>query len=142
MAKNNRFNQWTLTILRIVLGVIFTYHGYIKLFAPGGFAGTVDFFTNIGIILPKFSALVVTVAEFFGGLLLLIGLLTRVTAFVLILEMLVAFFKVHIKQGFFISSQAYGYEYVLLILTVLLAILISGPGKLSLGKLFSGRNWR
>lgn len=133
MAKNN---QWSLTLLRIVLGIIFMYHGYVKLFLPGGFVGTVDLFTSIGIILPKFSALVVAVLEYFGGLLLIIGLLTRWIAVLLILEMLVAFFKVHIKQGFLVTSQAYGYEFILLILTVLIVILLSGAGKLSLGKRF------
>ena len=57
-------------------------------------------------------------------------------ALALMLEMMVALFKVHVKQGFFITSQAYGFEYILLILTVLFVVLISGPGKLSVGKRF------
>ena len=60
----------------------------------------------------------VAFAEFVGGLLLIFGLLTRWTSVVLIIEMLVALFKVHLKQGFFISPPAYGYEFVLLILAV------------------------
>lgn len=136
MAKNSKFNEWSLTLLRFVLGVIFTYHGYVKLFAPGGFKGTIGFFTMIGIPVPAYSALLVAVVEFFGGLLLLLGMLTKWTTLALILEMLVAFFKVHLKQGFFISTQAYGYEFVLLILAGLVVILSSGAGNLSVGKKF------
>ena len=136
MAKNNGISPWMITFLRAGIGFIFLYHGYAKLFMPGGFAGTVNFFSNIGIALPKFAALLVSVVEFFGGIMILIGLLTRWTALALMLEMMVALFKVHVKQGFFITSQAYGFEYILLILTVLFVVMISGSGKLSVGKRF------
>ena len=135
MPKNN-FNQWSLTLLRVVLGVMFTLHGYMKLFVPGGFKGTVGFFTAINIPLPLYASLLVSLSEFVGGLLLILGVLTKWTAFALLIEMLVAFFKVHMKQGFFISQQAYGYEYLLLILAVLIVLLVNGHGKLSLGKKF------
>ena len=74
--------------------------------------------------------------EFFGGLLLIFGLLTRWVSVLLIIEMLVAFFKVHLKQGFIISQQAYGYEFILLILAALVVVLAIGAGKLSLGSKF------
>ena len=134
--NNNKFNQWSLTLLRVVLGIMFTYHGFLKFFVPGGFRGTIDFLTYLKMPLPIYSALVISILEFFGGLLLIIGLITRWTAVLLILEMLVALFKVHIKQGYLISDKAYGYEYIALILTVLLVILINGAGKLSVGKRF------
>ena len=136
MPNNNKLNQWSLTILRIILGVIFTYHGYLKLFAPGGFTGTVGFFTAIKIPLPVFSALLVSVVEFAGGLLLLSGILVRLVSAALIIEMLVAFFKVHIKQGFFISQQAYGYEFILLILASLIVVLVNGAGKYSVKEIW------
>ena len=139
MPNNNKLNQWSLTILRIILGVIFTYHGYLKLFAPGGFTGTVGFFTAIKIPLPVFSALLVSVVEFAGGLLLLSGLLVRLASAALIIEMLVAFFKVHIKQGFFISQQAYGYEFILLILASLIVVLVNGAGKYSVREIWKKR---
>ena len=139
MPNNNKLNQWSLTILRIVLGVIFTYHGYLKLFAPGGFSGTINFFTAIKIPLPVFSALLVSVVEFAGGLLLLSGILVRLVSAALIIEMLVAFFKVHIKQGFFISPQAYGYEFILLILASLIVVLVNGAGKYSVREIWNKR---
>lgn len=135
MAKNS-LNQWTLALLRAVLGLIFAYHGYQKLFAPGGFKGTMGFFTMIGIPIPAYSALAVAAIEFLGGIFLLLGMVTKWSSILLFIEMLVAFFKVHLKQGFFVSTQAYGYEFVLLILAALAVVLVNGAGKLSLGKLF------
>ena len=76
MAKNN-LSQWTLALLRIVLGVIFTYHGYLKLFVPGGLPGTATFFAQVGIPLANVSAVVAAFAEFFGGLFLLLGMVTK-----------------------------------------------------------------
>ena len=143
MARNNKLNEYSLTLLRVVLGVIFAYHGYVKLFAQGQLLSTADFFTQIGIPLANVSAVVVAFAEFIGGALLLIGLLTRWTSLILIFEMLVAFFKVHLKSGFFISSKAYGYEFVLLILASLFVILINGAGAFSFGKkFFKGKGWQ
>lgn len=135
MAKNNT-SQWTLTLLRVVLGVTFAYHGYLKLFAPGAFKGTAAFFVSIGIPFAVYSALLVALVEFVGGMLLLIGLLARWASALLIIEMLVALFKVHLKQGFLITPQAFGYEFVLLILAALIVILVNGPGSLSVGKRF------
>ncbi|MEK6983277.1 MAG: DoxX family protein [Nanoarchaeota archaeon] len=134
MPKSNNLKQWSLTLLRLVVGVIFLYHGYLKLFVPGGFVGTVDFFTKIGIIMPNISALVVAVAEFFGGLFLILGMLTKWSSLVLMVNMLVAFFMVHLKNGFLVSNG--GYEFVLSILAGLIVILVNGAGKLSVGKLF------
>ena len=138
MAKS-KLNEWSLALLRVVLGVIFAYHGYMKLFVPGGFTGTVGFFTALGLPLPLYSALVVSFLEFFGGLLLLIGLLTRWVLALLIIEMLLAFFKVHLGSGFFISQTSYGYEYLLLILASLVVLLASGTGRLSFGKMFKSK---
>ncbi len=139
MAKS-KLNEWSLALLRAVLGVIFLYHGYLKLFVPGGFKGTIGFFTAIGIPLPAYAALVVSLVEFLGGLSLILGMLTKWASVLLIIEMLVAFFKVHLKNGFLISQSSYGYEFVLLILAGLVVVLGSGAGKLSLGKLFKSKH--
>lgn len=138
MANNNKFSQWSLTLLRVVIGIILLYHGYLKLFAPGGFPATVVQFTNIGIVAPKISALAASAAEFFGGLFLILGIVIRWTTFVLIFEMLVAFFTVHAKNGLLVSNG--GYEFVLLILAALLVVHINGAGKVSLGKMFKKKS--
>lgn len=141
MAKNNNISGWSLTILRLVLGVIMAYHGYLKLFVKGALPATAQFFAQIGIPLASYAAVLVAFLEFAGGLLLILGLLTRWVSVLLIVEMLVAFFKVHLRQGFFITPQAYGYEFILLILAVLVFVLINGSGSFSLGKMLSNNKW-
>ena len=132
MADNNKMGQWTLTLLRVVLGVIMAYHGYGKLFVKGALPVTAQFFAAIGIPLANYAAVLVAFAEFFGGLFLILGVLTRWTTIVLILEMLVALFKVHLKNGLLVSKG--GYEFVLLILAALVVLWVNGAGSLSLGK--------
>ena len=138
MAKNNSVSQWSLTLLRVVLGIVFAYHGYLKLIVPGGFIGTVQFFTAIKIPLPVYSALLVGAVELFGGLFLLLGVLTRLSSILLIINMLVAFFMVHLKNGLLVSKG--GYEFVLILIAGLVVIVTSGAGKLSIGKLFKNKN--
>lgn len=137
MAKNN-LNQWSLTLLRVVLGFIFMYHGYLKLFPPGGFTGTVGFFTMLKIPFPLYSALLVSIVEFAGGLFLLFGMVTKWSSLLLIANMLVAFFVVHLKNGLLVSKN--GYEFVLVLLAGLVVVLSSGAGKLSVGKFFKSRH--
>ena len=80
-----------LLFLRVALGVIFIYHGYPKLFS--GTQQMMGFFRNIG--LPGYFVFVAGVFEFFGGILLIIGLFTRIAGFLLAAEMVVALWKVH-----------------------------------------------
>ena len=136
MAKNN-LNQWSLTLLRVVLGVIFAYHGYLKLFAPDGFSGTVTFFTMIKIPFPLYSALLVSVVEFVGGIFLILGMVTKISSLLLLVNMLVAFFTVHLKNGFLVSKG--GYEFALVLIAALVVVLVNGAGKLSVGKLFKSK---
>src|SRR3989338_3059792 len=133
MSKNNNngLNNWTLTFLRIVLGVIFAYHGYLKLFVPGWFKGTAGFLASLGIPLPLYSALIVSAVEFFGGVFLILGMVTRWSTVLLIIDMLVAFFLVHMKNGLLVSKG--GYEFVLVLLAGLAVVLANGAGKFSHG---------
>lgn len=135
MAKNNNgMSQMSLALLRVVLGVIFAYHGYLKLFASGGFTGTVGLLTALGIPLPVYSALIVSAVEFFGGAFLILGMVTRWSTALLIIDMLVAFFMVHLKNGLLVSKG--GYEFVLVLLAGLVVVLANGAGKFSLGSKF------
>ena len=131
MAKNN-MNQWSLTFLRVVLGFVFVYHGYLKLFVPDVFPNTVKFFAGIGLPLPLYSALLVSVVEFVGGLLLFFGVITKWSSFLLLLDMLIAFFVVHLKNGLLVSNN--GFEFVLALIAGLVVLFANGSGKLSLGK--------
>jgi|TARA_Y100000310_G_scaffold345855_1_gene471472 putative oxidoreductase len=132
MANIYKFRQWSLTVLRIVLGIIFTFHGYLKLFVVGGLPGTAQFLSFIGIPLANYAAVLVAFVEFFGGIFLILGFLSKWSSAALIIEMLVALFMVHIRNGFLIGNG--GSEFVLLIIFSLSMILLNGPGNLSLGR--------
>ena len=136
MANVYQFRQWSLALLRVIVGVIFAYHGYLKLFVPGGFKGTIAFFGAIGIPMPVYSALLVSVVEFAGGLFLILGFLAKWASVLLIINMAVALFKVHLKNGFLIANS--GFEFVGLLIFSSLVILLNGSGNLSLDRIIFG----
>ncbi|GAA5135187.1 DoxX family protein [Thalassotalea piscium] len=118
--------------LRIVAGILFTAHGAQKLFAWfGGYGldGTGQWMESIGLTPGYFMALMAGSAEFFGGLLLIIGLLTRPASLVLAITMVVAIVTVHLDNGLFMSNN--GYEFGLALLAMTVALLFQGGGKLS-----------
>ena len=97
-------NDATLTVIRLVMGIVFFAHGAQKAlgwFGGHGFKGTMKYFTNSGI--PTGFALLAIAAEFLGPLCLAVGLLTRVAAFGIACVMLVAIITVHWPHGFFIN---------------------------------------
>lgn len=119
--------------LRIPAGIIFIAHGAQKLFGWfGGYGleGTGQWMGSIGLEPGYFMALLAGSAEFFGGLFLLLGLLTRPAALVLSVTMLVAIFAVHFANGLFMSNN--GYEFGLALLAISVSLLFSGAGKLAL----------
>ena len=116
--------------LRVPVGTIFAAHGAQKLFGwfgGYGLTGTAGWLESIGLAPGLLMALLAGGAEFFGGLALILGLLTRPAAFALSVAMLVAIFSVHFAHGFFISHN--GYEYALALLAGSLSLLASGGGK-------------
>jgi putative oxidoreductase len=126
--------------LRIVAGIIFTAHGAQKLFAWfGGYGleGTGQWMESIGLAPGYLMALMAGSAEFFGGIFLIFGLLTRPTSFVLAITMAVAIFSVHIDNGLFMTAN--GYEFSLALLAVSISLLFSGAGKLSLDQVITQR---
>ena len=135
MTLMYNFRFWSLTLLRIYIGAMLGYHGFLRLFAPGNFAGSVAYFVQVGIPFAKMSTFLFGFSELIGGLLLLIGLSTRFVSAALIVELIAVFFKVHMKNGLLVSNN--GYEFVLLIAAALLVILVNGPGHLSLDKFFN-----
>ena len=118
-----------LLILRIVIGGTFMAHGSQKLFGwfdGPGLSGTTSMMEGLGLEPALLLAILSGCGEFFGGLFLFLGLLTRPFAIVLMINMIVAIFSVHISHGFFITSG--GYEYALVLLTIPFMYLITGPG--------------
>ena len=127
----------TLTLMRLILGVVFFLHGSQKLlgwFGGFGFSGTMNFFTSMLHIPAPFAVLAIC-AEFFGGLGLILGLLARVAAFGIAMNMVVAILLVHFANGPFMNwygnQKGEGYEFHLLALALAITIIIRGAGAFS-----------
>ena len=116
--------------LRIVVGIIFVVHGSGKLFGAfggPGIAGVTQFLAGLGFQGVAWAWLLAC-GEFFGGLFLLFGFLTRIAAIDIAIVMLVAITKVHWSNG--LTGQG-GYEYPLALFAAALTLLIAGGGKWS-----------
>lgn len=124
-----------IALLRVFLGIVFLAHGSQKLFVFG-IAGTTGAFAQMGVPLPALSATLATIAEVLGGIALIFGVLTRIGAFVLAIEMFFAIVLVRAKGGFFAPRGA---EYELTLFVALVAIVLSGPGAYALDELFAKR---
>lgn len=136
----NTDSSWAATALRIPVGIIFAAHGAQKLFGWfGGFGlqGTAGWLESIGLAPGTLMALLAGGAEFFGGLALIVGVLTRPAALALAFTMLVAIFKVHFVNGLFMAND--GYEFGLSLLAASVALLISGAGKDSVDRVISAK---
>ena len=136
-------NDIATTILRLVLGVIFFAHGAQKMlgwFGGYGFTGTMGFFTGM-LHIPAVFAFLAIAAEFFGGLGLIFGLLTRVASFGVSCNMIVAVAMVHGQFGFWMNwtgaQKGEGYEYHLLLLAASALLMIRGAGAASVDRLLS-----
>jgi len=121
-----------LLIARGMLGTVFVFHGAQKLFGWwGGYGveGTAGFFAQLGIPFPTLNVYLAGGAEFFGGLLLIAGLASRISGLALFFTMMVAVITAH--PGAF-SAQANGMEYPLTLALVSLALALTGPGRVAL----------
>lgn len=126
--------------LRVPVGIILAAHGAQKLFGSfGGYGleGTGQWMASIGLTPGYLMALLAGSAEFFGGLALLLGLLTRPAAIVSAFTMIVAILSVHIGNGLFMSNN--GYEFGLALLAITTALAIQGGGAFSLDRVLSQR---
>ena len=128
------------TILRLVLGVVFFAHGAQKMlgwFGGFGLSGTMGFFTGT-LHIPAPLAFLAIAAEFFGGIGLILGFLTRIAAFGIAATMLVAIAMVHAAVGFFMNwsgtQKGEGYEYHLLVLAMTTFLMIRGAGAFSIDR--------
>ena len=136
-------NDKAALVLRIMLGVVFFPHGMQKLlgwFGGPGFSGSMNMFTSdMGI--PALFAFLAIMAEGLGSLGLLSGLLTRVAALGITVNMMVAVAMVHWKNGFFMNwfgnQKGEGFEYHLLVIAIGIALMIRGGGALSLDRVIA-----
>ena len=124
-----------LLILRIVIGIVFLMHGGQKLFVYG-LGGVTGAFGQMGIPMPGITGPLTAIVEFLAGGALVIGLLTRLAAFGLAIDMLGAILFVHLKGGFFMPN---GYEFALTLLGANVAIALAGAGYYSLDRVIAER---
>lgn len=125
-----------LALVRFTLGLVMLMHGAQKMlgwWGGPGFSGTMGFFGSMGIPAP--FAFLAIVAEFFGGLGLMIGFLARIAAFGIMVEMIVAIAMVHARNGLFMNwtgkQGGEGFEFHLLAIGMALAVIIGGAGAYS-----------
>jgi putative oxidoreductase len=136
-----------LTIVRLMLGVVFFAHGAQKMlgwWGGPGFSAMMRGFEQGGI--PPVFAFLAIAAEFFGGIGLLLGFLTRIAAFGISVNMIVAIFRNHLPNGFFMNwggnQKGEGFEFHLLVLAITFSIMIFGAGAFSIdGMLYRGEKY-
>ena len=124
-----------LAVLRVITGTIFVAHGAQKLFVYG-FDGVAGGFANMGIPFPTIVGPMVGLLEFFGGLALITGLLTRLAGTGLAINMLGALLLVHLPAGFFMPN---GYEFVMMLAAAAFTLTLTGAGRYSIDALIGRR---
>jgi putative oxidoreductase len=127
----DRVQPFALALLRLVVGVILIVHGKDKLF--GGLEKHLTFVGSLG--LPHWLGYLSAATEFFGGIMLVLGLAVRLVGLAVFIEMLVAVVKVHLKHG--LTGQG-GYEYPLTLAVIGFTLIFFGAGPISLDSLFFG----
>jgi putative oxidoreductase len=134
--------DWTLTIIRIVLGVVFFAHGAQKLLGWFGGSGLNETIRTMheALGLPPLLAFAAVATEFFGGLGLIVGLLSRLAAVGIAVTMLFAIVMVHGRNGLFMdwfgARKNHGYEFHLLAIALAVMLVAKGSGALSLDRMF------
>lgn len=135
MTFLDRLQPLGLLILRLVLGTIMIAHGWQKI--AGHLHGIMGMLPHLGI--PAWMAYLVVAAEFGGGILVVLGLLTRFAATAIFIDMTVAILKVHLKNG--LTGQG-GFEFPLACWAIAFALIFFGAGPISLDWLRGSKSGR
>jgi putative oxidoreductase len=132
----NRLYPLGLLVLRLALGTVMIAHGYQKIF--GGMAQFMGMLSHMGI--PPWMGYLTAAAEFGGGILLVIGFLTRLAALAIFIDMLVAIFKVHLHNGLFGKNG--GFEFPMVCAAVAFSLIWSGAGPIAIDWLWGSKGRR
>lgn len=134
-----------LTLIRLMCGIVFIYHGSQKMlgvWGGPGFTNMMHGFESQGI--PPVFAFLAIAAEFFGGIGLVVGFLSRIAAFGISVNMVVAIFTTHLVNGFSMNwsgrQKGEGFEFHLLVLAITVSIMLAGGGALSLDRFIYKRS--
>lgn len=134
MNSLNRLQPFALLVLRVVLGAIMIAHGYKKVF--GGFHTHHEIVVSLGI--PGWMAYLSTGTEFFGGIGIVLGVFTRFFSLAFLIEMGVAIWRVHFKNG--LTGQG-GYEFPLALVAIAFALICYGGGPFGFNFGRGGGGW-
>ena len=134
MRVLDRLQPLALLVVRLVLGIVMTTHGWHKVF--GGLQDTAQFVGSLG--LPAWLGYVASFTEFVGGLLILAGFFTRAAAFAICIDLAVAIWKVHWHNGIMGSSDHPGIELPLAVATLAFALIFFGGGPIALDHVLRG----
>jgi putative oxidoreductase len=132
-TSNSRGYAYGLLVLRVVAGVIFIAHGYLKAFKMG-MGGTVGMMTHFGVPVPSLAAWFSILAELLGGTALILGVFTLPFGIALTIDMLGAIWFAKRGGGLFAPK---GFELELLLLASALCLALTGPGPISLRRALS-----
>ncbi len=133
----DRLQPFGSLVLRLVLGVIMAFHGYSKVVPHNALPGFVHMVAHMG--LPPWMGYLAAFTELVGGILLILGLLTRIAAFAVAIDMAVAILKVHFHHG--LVGQG-GFEFPLSLFAIALMLVTTGGGLLALDSLVGGGSRR
>ncbi|MHA6793453.1 DoxX family protein [Pseudonocardia bannensis] len=121
---------------RLVLGAVLIAHGWQKL-ATNGIAATTEAFAGVGVPLAPLAAIVATLVELVGGVLLVVGAATAVAGILVVLTMLGAALLVHAGNGIFAADG--GWELVGVIAVTALVLAATGAGRFSVDHALASR---
>lgn len=128
----DRLQPLALLALRLVLGIVMVGHGFGKVF-HGGLAQHVERVSSLG--LPGWLAYLSAFAEFFGGMLVIVGLFTRCAALAILIDMIVAIWKIHWKNGLLAKG---GMEFPLTLATIAFTLIFFGAGPIAIDAIRRG----
>ncbi len=137
-AQSPQALEWAILVLRLFIGVCLVVHGLGKLglVGSGNMQGFVGWLQSLGVPFPAIQARLAMLAELVGGALIVLGLFYRPAAALCAVTLLVAAFLGHKGAGYLITNNPPGLEYALNLAAVLGAMLLLGPGALSLDALW------